>query len=67
MAEAQIVTIGNEKYELDNLSDVAKTQLGNLRIADQEITRLKRQLSLVQTARQVYSSALKAELPDTNK
>jgi hypothetical protein len=67
MAESQTVTIGNEKYELDNLSDAAKTQLGNLRIADQEITRLKRQIALAQTARQAYASALKAELPDTNK
>lgn len=67
MAESQTLTIDNEKYDIDTLSDAAKVHLGNLRFADHEINRLQRQLTLVQTARKVYANALKAELPDTNK
>ncbi len=65
MAENRILTIDNVEYPLDSLSDVAKQQLTNLRIVDQEIARLQTQLGIAQTARAVYASGVKSNLPAT--
>lgn len=59
----QTVTINGTEYTLDNLSEKARTQLTNLRVADQEINRLQQQLAIAQTARAAYAQALAAELP----
>jgi hypothetical protein len=58
----QTLTIDNVEYKLSDLSDNAKNQLMNIRVTDQEITRLQQQLAIAQTARVAYSNALKAEL-----
>ena len=65
MAEqtTQTVTIDGTEYTLDNLSEKARTQLTNLRVADQEINRLQQQLAIAQTARAAYAQVLSAELP----
>jgi hypothetical protein len=65
MAENQIVSIDNVEYSLDSLSDVAKQQLTNLRVVNQEIARLQAQLAIAQTARAVYASGVKSNLPET--
>lgn len=57
------VTIDGTQYDLDSLSDVAKQQLINLQVTDGEIARLQTQLSIANTARAAYASALKAVLP----
>ena len=67
MAEGQTVTIGNKEYNLDNLSEKAKAQLANLRVADKEISRLQVQIALVKTARRAYAQSLKTELPPENE
>lgn len=67
MAEGQTVTIGNKEYDIDNLSENARTQVTNLRIADQEINRLQMQMTLAKTARMAYAKALRAELPSENQ
>ena len=57
------ITIDNQEYDLDSLSDDAKSQLQMLQFSDQEISRLNAQLAIVQTARMAYSNALMAALP----
>lgn len=57
------INIDNVEYDLDKLSDTAKSQLQMVQITDQEIARLKMQLAIAQTARIAYSNALKAALP----
>lgn len=67
MADTQTITIDDKEYALDGLSDAAKAQVTNLRVTDQEISRLQQQLAIYQTARKAYANALKAELPSGNQ
>lgn len=62
--QTQSVTIDGTDYALDALPEEARTQLGNVRVTDQEITRLERQLAIARTARQAYFNALSGALPD---
>jgi hypothetical protein len=57
------ITIDNIEYDLDTLTDGAKSQLQMLQITDQEIVRLNAQLAIAQTARNAYSRALQEALP----
>ena len=57
------ITIDNIEYDLDTLSNEAKSQLQMLQITDQEIVRLNAQLAIAQTARNAYSRALQEALP----
>lgn len=57
------ITIDGKGYDLNQLSDTAKQQLGNLNAVDQEIGRLNMQLAIAHTARAAYSAALKEALP----
>jgi hypothetical protein len=61
---AQKVNIDGHEYKLDSLSEVARNQVGNLRVADQRIAQLKQELALVQTARAVYAKTLAENLPE---
>ena len=56
------ITIDGKSYELDQLSEAARQQLKNIRMADQELQRLQMQQALVQTARSAYGHVLKTEL-----
>ena len=67
MADAQTITIDDKEYALDSLSDAAKAQVTNLRVTDQEISRLQQQMAIMQTARKAYANALQAELPSGNQ
>lgn len=67
MNEEAKVTIDGQEFPLNSLSDNAKAQLTNMRLADQEIARLQMQLALAQTARNAYAQALKTELPAGNQ
>lgn len=58
-----IITIDNQQYELDLLSDEVKGQLNSLQFVDAELQRLQAQAAVLQTARVAYSNALKAALP----
>ncbi|MDR5899555.1 DUF6447 family protein [Halomonas vilamensis] len=64
MAEQkQKVTIDGAEYNLSDLSENARNQVMNLRVTDQEISRLQQQLAITQTARKAYANALAEELP----
>ena len=60
---ANTITIDGTQYDLENLSEAAKSQLTNIQVTDQEIARLQQRLAIAQTARQAYARALQGELP----
>jgi hypothetical protein len=60
---ANPITIDGKEYDLDTLSEAAKSQLTNIQVTDQEIARLQQRLAIAQTARQAYARALQGELP----
>lgn len=57
------ITIDNKQYELESLSDDAKSQLASIQYVDSELVRLQAQAAALQTARLAYSKALQAALP----
>lgn len=57
------ITIDDQRYSFDQLSEEAKTQLLNFQATETEIQRLTVQLGIAQTARSAYANALKAALP----
>ena len=63
MSKPKSITIDNQEYPLESLSDIARQQLNNLRIVDQEINRLQIQLNIAQTARAVFANGVKNNLP----
>ena len=58
------LTIDGVEYAADQLSEVARAQVVNLRATDQEILRLEQQLAIYRTARAAYAQTLKAELKE---
>lgn len=69
MSETQIITnekkivVDGAEYRLKDLSDKARQQITNIRVVDEEITRLKNLLGICEMARGSYSKFLKDELP----
>lgn len=59
---AQKITIDGKEYDLDSLSDAARSQVINLRATDQEIARTQALLAMLQTARTAYALTLAEEL-----
>jgi hypothetical protein len=57
------ITIDNNQYEFESLTEEAKAQLLSLQFVDQELQRLQAQVAAFQTARQAYAKALQAALP----
>ena len=56
------VTIDGKDYDLEDLSDKAKEQLGSLQFVQSEVNKLNAQLAVLKTAQAAYSSALKNEI-----
>ena len=54
----KLIKIDEKEYDLDNLSEGAKTQLTNLQFVDAELQRINAQSAVLQTARVAYSRAL---------
>ncbi len=61
--QKQKVNIDGNEYELDSLSDGAKSQLVNLQLVDQKINAVQQELAFLQTARNAYANALVSDLP----
>lgn len=57
------ITIDNEEYLLDDLTDEVKSNIGMLHAVEQEIHRLNVQLAIAQTARIAYARVVKENLP----
>lgn len=57
------IKINDIDYDLNMLSEKAQTQVRNIRFVDQELSRLRAQSAVLQTARMSYASALLQALP----
>ncbi len=57
-----IIKIDDKEYDLDKLSEEARSQLLNLQFVDAELQRLNAQAAVLQTARAAYSKALNEAL-----
>ena len=60
------ITIDGKDYDLDNLTESARSQLESMHLVDQKIAQLQSEIAIAQTARNAYAAALKAELPVEN-
>ncbi|WP_236014281.1 DUF6447 family protein [Marinobacterium alkalitolerans] len=58
------ITIDDKEYNLEDLSENARAQIGSMRVADQEIASLQSKMALAQTARNAYARQLAASLPE---
>lgn len=56
------ITIDDQEYETDDMSEAAKTQLQNVQFVNGELQRLQAKAAVFQTASASYTAALKAEL-----
>lgn len=53
-----VITIDNQDYDIEVLSDEAKAQVASVQFCDVEILKLKDQIAVLQTARNVYARNL---------
>jgi hypothetical protein len=60
------VKINGRDYDLETLSDEAKSALANVSYCDDRIKELQRDLAMAQTARSAYANALARALPKDN-
>lgn len=60
-----VITIDNKQYELDKLTEAAKSQLDSLKFVEERITQLQNEWAVSDTARIGYSKALEKELKMT--
>ena len=58
------VTIDNQEYEFEALSEEIKAQFVSLQFTDQEIAQLQARLAAMQTARNAYAQALSSLLAE---
>jgi hypothetical protein len=56
------ITINNQTYDLNTLSDDSKAQIQMLQFVDAELQRLAAQTAVLQTARVGYAKALEQSL-----
>ena len=56
------ITIDENEYETDDMSDEAKAQLQSLQFVDNEIAREQAKTAALQTARNAYAQALQKAL-----
>ena len=59
---AQKITIDDVEYDLKDLSEDAKSQLANIQFVDAQLQQLNNEWAVSDTARIVYTNALKSEL-----
>ena len=57
------ITIDGKTYEESDLSDDAKQQVANIRVVDQRIEQLERDLTITRTARSAYIRELQSAMP----
>lgn len=67
MTLPESITLNGMTYAMADLSEEAKNQIANVQGTDAEIARLRQQLAIAQTARNVYVAALAAAVPATPK
>lgn len=60
------VTIDGVEYNTEDLSDNAKAQVASLQFLEVQMTKLKNELAIYQTARSTYVHALKKTMEDSS-
>jgi len=63
--QAKTISVNGKKYVVDDLSENAKAQLTNIRVVDQEVSRLETLLAIAKTARAAYAQVLGSEVQKT--
>ena len=58
-----IVTIDHREYELDSLSNEARSQIDSILLCDRKLSEIQAESAIVQTARNAYLAALYELLP----
>ena len=56
------IKVDDIEYNTEELTDNGKAQLASLQFLEVQMTKLKNEISVYQTARNAYVAALKAEL-----
>lgn len=57
------ITIDGKEYDTEALSEAARSNMLNTKYCDDKLAELKREIAIVQTARNAYAQALKNALP----
>ena len=57
-------TFEEKQYDTEELSDNGKAQFASLQFIEVQMRKLKAEIAVYQTARNVYSNALQEELTD---
>ncbi|WP_299794170.1 DUF6447 family protein [uncultured Marivita sp.] len=57
------LSIDGKEYDSASLSEEARNNMLNTKYCDDKIAELKRELAIIQTARNAYALALKGALP----
>ena len=60
------IKVDDIEYNTEELTDNGKAQLASLQFLEVQMTKLKNEISVYQTARNAYVAALKAELEKTD-
>ena len=60
------ITIDDIEYNSEDLSDNGKAQLASLQFLEAQMSKLKSEIAVYQTARNSYVAALKDELPEVS-
>ena len=61
------ITVDGIDYNTEDLSDNGKAQLASLQFLEVQITKIKNEIAVYQTAKNAYVTALKAELEKSSK
>lgn len=64
MAEENKIVINNQEYKVSDLTEEAKTQINNLQVTDQEISRQSSLAAMLNTARAAYGQKLAEAMKD---
>ncbi|WP_386630691.1 hypothetical protein [Sulfitobacter geojensis] len=57
------VTINGKDYDTETMPKAAKDNMTNVKLCDDRILELQRDIAITQTARNTFAQALKAQLP----
>jgi hypothetical protein len=60
------IKIDEEEYDLESLSDHAKSQIVNIQFVDAQLQQLNNEWAVADTARIGYTNALKVEMSKIN-
>lgn len=61
------ITVDGIDYNTEDLSDNGKAQLASLQFLEVQITKIKNEIAVYQTAKNAYVTALKAELEKSSE